>query len=235
MFREVQTPIEGPLQKHLSATYYTLRWGVATIAALLPFFLWFGGALVADLPLQDSMSHYYHAPEGAPTGLMRDWFVGFLFALGGLMYLYKGFTTIENVLLNAASVLAILVAVIPMAWPPGSGGGFSLHGACAIAAFLCLALVAWLSPGRSLKLMPNGAKRSRYVLAYWVVGIFMVVFPLLAWLLTNLLGKPGKIIFAVEALGLLGFVGFWVTKSLEMRDTQGELKALKGLVDWAAK
>jgi len=230
MFQQVETPVDGPLTKHVSATYYTLRWGVATIAVLFPLFLWFGGQLFADLPLQDSMSHYYHAPEGAPTGLMRDWFVGFLFALGGLMYIYKGFTSLENVLLNVASILAICVAVFPMAWPPGSGGVFTLHGACAIGAFACLALVAWLSPGRSLKLMSDESKRDRYTAAYWVVGIFMGVFPIVAWLLTTFLGEPRKLIFGVEALGLLGFVGFWGTKSFEMRDTQGELKALRGLV-----
>lgn len=231
MIREAADSVDGPLQRHVSATYYTLRWGVALLAVAFPFALWWGGSLFVDLPLQDSLSHYYHAPEGSATGLMRDWFVGFLFALGSLMYLYKGFTKLENVLLNVASILAIGVAIVPMRWPPGAGAGaFSVHGMCAIGAFLCLALVAWLSPGRSLALMEEGPKRTKYVAAYRVVGIFMAVFPVIAWLLTTFLGEPGKLIFTAETLGLLGFVGYWVTKSLEMRETQAEAKALRGML-----
>ena len=189
----------------------------------------FGGGLFANVPWQDSISAYYHAPLGISSGAMRDWFVGFLFALGALMYLYKGFKPLENWLLNIASILTVSVAILPMEWPPASGDGpFSLHGSCAIGAFACLALVAWLSPGRSLKLMPPSSKRVRYVKAYVVFGIFMLVFPGIAWLLTNVMGDPGKFIFTAEVLGLVGFIGYWVTKSLEMRDTKGELKALRG-------
>lgn len=234
MLRELARPADNnPIQKHVSATYYTLRWGVAAIAFFFPIVLWVGGSLKAGLPLQDSMSHYYHAgPEGAATGTMRDWFVGFLFALGALMYLYKGFTRLENVLLNVASILAIGVALFPMSWPPGSGGGaFSRHGACAIGAFLCLALVAWLSPRRSLKLMREAPKRARFAMAYWGVAVFMTVFPIVAWILTTLLGEPGKVVFTMEALGLLGFVGYWLLKSFEMRITQAEAKALRGVLD----
>lgn len=95
---------------------------------------------------------------------------------------------------------------------------------------LCLALVAWLSPGRSLKLMQDSRLRARYGLAYRGVGVFMALFPLIAWLLTTLLGRPGKLVFVVEALGLLGFAGFWVLKSYEMKETQAEMKALSGVL-----
>lgn len=231
MFREVEGAGDISLQKHVSATYFTLRWGIAVFSLVFPLALWLGGRLFADLPLQDSMSAYYHAPGGASSGAMRDWFVGFLFALGALMYLYKGFTWHENVLLNVSGMLAIGVAIFPMAWPADSSdGAFSIHGACAIGAFACLALVAWLSPGRSLKLMPPSPKRSRFVVAYVAFGIFMLVFPGIAWLLTTLSDAAGKFIFTAEALGLAGFTGYWVTKSFEMRETQGELKALRGVI-----
>ncbi|MBN1997349.1 hypothetical protein JW935_07350 [candidate division KSB1 bacterium] len=236
MFREVKNGGDERIRKHVYATYFTLRWGVAALALIFPWVLVFGGSVFADVPWQNSLSAYYHAPLGASSGVMRDWFVGFLFALGALMYLYKGFTQLENWLLNIASILTVGVAMFPMAWPPANGDGlFSLHGSCALGAFVCLALVSWLSPGYSLELMQPGPKRTRYVTAYITFGIFLLVFPGIAWLLTNFMGDPGKFIFSAEVLGLVGFTGFWVTKSLEMGDTKGELKALWGDVAKAAR
>lgn len=230
MFQVFRNPVGDPLQKQVSGTYHTLRWGIAFLAVVFPFVLWWGGRLKAGLPLQSSMSAYYYAgPAGAVTGTMRDWFVGLLFALAAPMYLYKGFTPRENRLLNVASILAVGVAIFPMSWPPNSGGSsFSLHGACAICAFLCLALVAWLCPKDSLKYMENVSKRSHYKRIYLFTGIFMAGFPILAWVLTTFFGKPGKLVFWTEALGLLGFAAYWTVKSLEMLETQGEVKALRG-------
>jgi hypothetical protein len=229
MLQETDQPVDGPLQRHISATYYTLRWGVAALGVLFPIALSVGGYLLGDLPLQASMSDYYHAPEGAATGVMRDWFVGFLFALAALMYLYKGFTRLENVLLNIAGLLALGVAIFPNAWPPASATGlFSVHGVCAVGAFACLALVAWLSPKRSLVLMPEGRQRRAYAAAYRVAATGMLLSPLVAWLLISLAGQQGKLIFVIETLALLAFVGYWVTKSFEMHETHGELKALRG-------
>jgi len=228
MLRAIRT--DDALQKHVSATYYTLRWGVAVIAVAFPFVLWIGGQVLYGLPLQDSMSAYYHAPLGASSGEMRDVFVGVLFTLAGLMYVYKGLTQTENILLNVASVLAVGVAVFPMAWPPKSGGGLlSLHGICAVGAFFCLAVVALISPrlpGMSKKMMADARQRVKYAVAYRVVGGFMVVFPGLAWVLTTMVGDSGRFIFVAETFGLFGFTGYWVTKSLEIRATQSEMKAL---------
>lgn len=240
MFREVKNGGDEQLQKHVYATYFTLRWGVAIISLIFPWFLVIGGIFIAGIPWQDSISAYYHAPIGASSGVMRDWFVGFLFALAVPMYLYKGFKprkswlfNPENWLLNIASILTVGVAIFPMGWPPSSSDGvFSLHGFCAIGAFVCLALVSWISPKFSLTLMDAGPKRTRYVWTYVTIGIFMLVFPVIAWLLTYIMGDNGKFIFTTEVLGLLGFTGYWVTKSFEMRDTKGEMMAIRGDVGY---
>jgi hypothetical protein len=80
------------LQAHITASYTTLRIGMGVLAIVLPFLLWIAGHLLADLPLQGSMSAYYHAGGGA----VRDGFVGALFAIGVFLMLYKGFTAFEN-------------------------------------------------------------------------------------------------------------------------------------------
>ncbi len=73
--------------------------------------------------LQTSLSAYYFgfqpkvdtnwAYSNYPT---RVFFVGILFALGFSLWAYKGFSRLENILLNIAGLCAILVAIFPM-WP----------------------------------------------------------------------------------------------------------------------
>src|SRR2546423_9386817 len=102
------------LSDHVAATYRTLRIVLCVIGGLLPCVLWFGGKLWHKVPLQASMSAYYHAYEMNPStpsispvsqtppvaagmikagqGVMRDWFVGALCAIGVLLFAYKGFS-----------------------------------------------------------------------------------------------------------------------------------------------
>ena len=86
------------LQAHILSTYFGLRLGIVIASALLPIVLFFGGWLRGGLELQPSISDYYFAGGG----VMRDWFVGTLCAVGVFLYLYKGFSDRENVALNIA-------------------------------------------------------------------------------------------------------------------------------------
>src|SRR5687768_1056650 len=92
------TPEIEYLHKHMFNTYFVLRKGMACTAIVFPLLLWWVGAW-ADIDLQGSMSAYYHTS-------MRNWFVGLLFAVGGMLYLYKGFSMRENVALNLAGLFA---------------------------------------------------------------------------------------------------------------------------------
>jgi len=49
------------LQRHILSTYMNIRVGIAVIGIVFPFVLWLGGYVYARLPLQGSMSAYYHA------------------------------------------------------------------------------------------------------------------------------------------------------------------------------
>ena len=92
---------EEDLQRHITRTYMTLRVGVAAMGLALPLLLWVG----SEEP-QSSMSACYHTRMG-------DVFVGLLFAIGACLYLYRGFSTRENIALNLAGILAFGVAVFP--------------------------------------------------------------------------------------------------------------------------
>ena len=63
------TPEE--LQRHILTTYINIRVGIAAIGIAFPFLLWLGGYFYARLPLQGSMSAYYHA-VGNEDRSMRD-------------------------------------------------------------------------------------------------------------------------------------------------------------------
>lgn len=220
------SPEVGPLQKHLNATYYTLRWGLGLIAIAFPVVLVAGGALYIGTSLQDSMSAYYHAEMGGRS--MRDWFVGILFALGALLYLYKGFSKPENVLLNVAGILAVCVAIFPMEWPSGnSGAAFSIHGASAIGVFVCLALVAWFTAADTLELVAE-SRRQWYARLYKFLAVLMLASPGVAYILSVVLERRGALVFFAEALGIWIFAAYWLLKIREMRETQADVHGLRG-------
>jgi hypothetical protein len=103
------------LWRHFSDTYFSLRMGLALLAFAMPFVLYLYGKFIHGLELQPSMSAYFWAAANGQcaTFPMRTIFVGFLFAIGVGLYVYKGLTPLENSLLNAAAVCAALVAIYP--------------------------------------------------------------------------------------------------------------------------
>jgi hypothetical protein len=94
------------LQEHILATYVLLRWGIIFVAIALPFALWALGVIGGQpLKLQPSLSDYYYAGEPV-NRLTRDVFVGVLFLVGGFLFLYKGYSKLEDWLLNIAGLCA---------------------------------------------------------------------------------------------------------------------------------
>src|SRR5262245_10147984 len=125
------------LQKNILSTYFTLRMGIVVLSVALPVILYFGGRL-GGIDLLNSMSAYY----GDNDGLMRNWLVGILWTVGSFLYLYKGYSTLENILLNLAGGFAVGVAMIPCnCWPTAIGASSTLHGFVAVSFFLCMAAV----------------------------------------------------------------------------------------------
>jgi hypothetical protein len=161
------------LENHIFGTYLTLRIGVAIIAILFPFILWIGGLFYVEIPLQNSMSAYYHASIDHKS--MRDWFVGILFAIGAFLYLYKGFSNKENIALNCAGTFALGIALFPMEWDCGDTcKRLSLHGTCATLFFLCIAFVCLRCASDTLDLIPNEQDKRKFELLYQLIGLAMI-------------------------------------------------------------
>lgn len=90
----------------LVVSYVTIRRAVGVSGFALPIALLLGGWM-ADVPIQDNMSSYYHTP-------LRDIFVGTLCAIGVFLFCYRGYDWIENWTANVGGAAALGVALFPL-------------------------------------------------------------------------------------------------------------------------
>ncbi len=240
------------IQEQVAGTYKNLRYGLIFIGIALPIVLLVVGYLWYGVPAQASMSEYYLAESSGrgiipellswiniwpikdllffldqfdPHTPMRSWFVGLLFVLGVLMVIYRGFSPLENWLLNFAGLFAVGVALFPTGCT--NCPRITLHGICAVSAFVCLILVAVLCSKQTLEIGLAEPKVRYYRSVYnWTAGA-MLLFPVVALALTWILGETTYLIFAVEALGLWSFSAYWFFKSRELAENRAEERALK--------
>lgn len=215
------------LRGHVIGSYTATRIGVAALGIALPLALWLGG-MRSDLPLQTSMSAYYHAGDGA----MRDWFVGILFAVGVILLLYRGYSDFEDLALDVAGLAVVGVALVPMEWECGANcASFSLHGALALTFFGALAYVCIFRASDTVELIEeqktegSAERAQRYRVLYRLFGVSLILSPLIAWGLSAALdpASPRRFwIFAAEAAGVVVFSLYWIAKSREIRQTHAD-------------
>lgn len=236
---EIDKPIE--LSEHMVETYRTLRIGLIVIALLFPWVLWLGGYYLTggQVRLQRSMSDYYHANADAISGssasesavrgqqqlspgrgVMRNWFVGVLFAISGLLAAYKGYRPAEDVALNVAALFAVLTAIVP------NQSGNQWHGYFAITFFLCIAYVCIFCASTTLSLVEEH-KRRRYRVLYTLCGLAMAASPLAAAFL-NVILRSDSYTFIAEALGVYAFAAYWLVKTIEISKTEADRMAACG-------
>ena len=229
------------LQKHIVKTYNRLRVGIGLLAIALPLILVIGGFVGYRLPLQDSISAYYHAfvPTSQPpalfdmagNGVMRNWFVGILWGIGVFLLLYKGFGRREDTALNLAGVLLVVVAMFPMGWTCGTTcPKVSVHGMAALLFFLAIGYVCIFRSGDTLKLIEDPQARASYRRSYRVIGFVMWVFPLVVTALQFFQIRPfgAYTIFFIEVAGIWTFAAYWLLKSREISITGADVAVIKG-------
>jgi hypothetical protein len=237
-------PAKNPqaLWEHFSDTYFSLRVGLAVLAIAFPLVLYFYGKVRYGLDLQPSMSAYFFAASADQCASfpMRTLFVGFLFAIGVGLYLYKGITDLENVLLNAAGVCAALVAIFPermhaaeaqhderirqlfascpavQQWAEAPQA-VPIHYMAAVLLFAVLAFVAWACACKTLEyLPPDKGDATLFRRTYRVISVLMVLCPVTGLLLTLVLRDMSTYVFFVEAAGIWTFGAYWWVKSREL-------------------
>jgi hypothetical protein len=235
------------LSYHVPRMFQVSRRGIAYVAIAFPLILSIGGYAFAHLQLEGSMSAYYHASRDSQAwevdhpgslidpgqGPMRNWFVGLLFALGGILVLYKGFTRMEDYALNLAGLMAVLVALFPMPWGADFKGAavefhnvhFSVHYACAVTLFLCIGYVCIFRARDTLELVNDPKVRKRYRAIYQCLGWVMIAAPLTAFVLTSVFDKQG---FFVELVGIWVFAAYWLVKDHEISKSDADRLAVSG-------
>lgn len=83
-----------------------LRRTLGILGMVLPFACWIGGLVFAGLPLQQSISFYYHTH-------LRDLLVGVLVCMAIFLFCYKGYTLIDDLFTWAIGIAGLLVALFP--------------------------------------------------------------------------------------------------------------------------
>lgn len=216
------------LDKHVFSTYVNLRFGIGALAIMFPVMLWLGG-LHHGISLQGTMSAYYHQTVDGHS--MRDLFVGVLFAIGVFLYLYKGFSSGENIALNFAGLCALGVALFPMDWPEDTTRKFTLHGFFAVSLFLCIAYVCVFHASDTLVHLKNKDQEKRYRRKYKILAVAMVLAPAIAWVLTVVFQKSDSWTYTTEAIGIVAFASYWLIKGQELSKTNVMLEALNGVLE----
>lgn len=210
------------LRRNMMRTYFTLRVGVVVLSFALPLVLLgyslatFGGLVVG------SMSAFY-------GGDMRDWFVGMLWAIGFFLVNYKGFSALEDWLLNFAGVFAVLIAMTPCnCWGDESLPKSVLHTVVAVAFFICMASVCLFCARDTITLLPRQADRDRFRRAYVIIAVLLVLSPLAALATAFFAGARDSRVFFIEWFAVWVFAAYWAIKSVEFKKTSAERRALVG-------
>ena len=217
------------LQEHMLGTYHGLRIGLVVIGFALPIVLFLAGIALHGAGLEPSISRYYYTVDRVRFLTTRDLFVGGLLAAASCLYLYKGYSTRENVALNLAGVFALGVALLPTAEHKGNGGLIpTLHNTSAVLFFLCIAYVSVFRSRDTLRLLP-AERRARYAQLYLWTGLAMVLSPLAALGVSYLLeptSRPRTLVFWIESFGVWAFAAYWYFKTREMGESSAEEGAL---------
>ena len=249
------------LLEHYGQTYFSLRLVLMALAFAFPVLL-YGVGKFLGLDLQPSMSAYFFAAtaEQCASFPMRTIFVGILFAIGAGLYCYKGFTKLENVLLNLAGVCGAIVALVPerisqkevaesdrlqalfdacpavkahieASWLEPQGI-IGTHYAAAVMLFVFLALVAWLSASKTLEHLPATANKRFFELAYKGLAIAMFLCPVIGLVVAFVFrGDLESKVFFIEAAGIWVFAMYWAAKSYELSLSGLEKDACKAAAE----
>lgn len=92
------------------------------------------------------------------AGTMRNYFVGLLFAVGAILFVYKGYSWKEDWALNFAGAMAASIALNPTPWDCAKHR-LTFHGTSAILFFIAIAYVCIFRADDTLVLVEDPEKK----------------------------------------------------------------------------
>ena len=168
-------------------------------------------------------------PAVTEAGSMRSYFVGFLFAVGAILFANKGYSRREDIFLNIAGISAWLIALFPMPWTGKLAPLYWVHGTVAIIFFLAIASVAAFCSHATVELINDPAQRKLYMGAYRSLAVLMIASPIAAYILNAHILRKDNAIYWVEFCGIWAFAAYWIVKGIEMSGPDTEKKVAAGV------
>lgn len=220
---QVRTMTAEDLRRNMMRTYFTLRLGIVILSLALPAVLYAYSLITHGRLVEGSISAFYGADQGA----MRNWFVGVLWAIGAFLVLYKGFSRLEDWLLNFAGLFMVLTAMTPCHCAVGEGPKSTAHLVYAVSFFACMSAVCLFCARNTITLLPPD-RREQFASAYYVLAVLLFVMPLAAVATAYLFGAQDYRTFILETVAIYVFVIYWCAKSIEFKITSAERRALLG-------
>jgi len=200
----------------------------AVITMALPIILVLTEKIAGNTAVLNSISAYYYSSS-------RDIFVGMLFAVSVILFLYRGQNLKENIALDLAAVFGIITAIVPTN-PDMMSCDFAcskwvtpycIHILAAVAFFLCLAYVSFFCFRKQCNTQNHSKKNlRRYENLFALLAVLLILFPALTIFFSsgiiNLNSSCSKLVFWVEILAIYSLGCLWLTKYFESKDNANE-------------
>lgn len=194
-------------------SYLGLRKAIGFIGCALPFALVAGKWILEGPEIQPSISDYYYT-------VMRNVFVGSIFAIGVFLMSYRGYERKDDVAGDLACVFAIGVALFPTApehdpTPIDRIIGYAHYGFATAffltLAYFCLALFRMTDP--RMPMTPQKRQRNAvYKACGNIILACIALIALNALLLRGTFVERLDPVFWLEATAVLSFGISWLTK-----------------------
>jgi len=201
-------------------SYLNLRRLIGILGILLALVCYLGGKLFAGLPIQPSISDYYHTN-------VRDLFVGLLVGVSLFLMTYKGYEVVDNIVSTITGISGLGIAIFPCLLAEGvktpigffqvdPNFSYTLHKICTVIFLLLLAGNSYFlfTLTDKTKEMSNNKKKRNIV--YKVCGILIFI-SLIALVIIKLKVRPQiveqySIVFVLETIMLVSFGVSWLVK-----------------------
>jgi uncharacterized protein YacL len=189
------------------------------LGILLPLVCFLGGKLFASLPIQQSISFYYHTN-------VQDYFVGLLVGVSLFLITYKGPEVIDNFVSTITGFFGLMIIIFPclLAKEVKTPIGFfqlnpdisdKLHMICSVFFFVLLAvnsLFLFTLTDKKKEMSNNKKKRN---IVYRVCGILILISIIALVILFKVneqIVEEKRIVFIFETIMVVSFGVSWLVK-----------------------
>lgn len=222
--------IFGDLRERNSSiiiSYFSLRQLIGWLGGLLPLICVVGGLVFSRLPVQPSISSYYHTN-------MRDFFVGLMICVSIFLITYKGYERIDKLITTIIGIAGFGLAVFPCLNSSASTqpvGIFQIsphisgiiHVGCALIFFILLGLNSIFL----FTLGKDSLKNGLYKVCGYIILISIFILVITSLTIDSELVDKIRIILILESFMLWAFGFSWLVKGNALEAMAGMSRVVK--------